>query len=333
MPSQASRQAPGEPGRQKMKVAPATPAVARLCTVDAPILAWLSIWKAMEKPSMRFSNSGSIASGVTSRPVKPVPPVVMTTSTPSSAIHVLITARIASTSSVTISRAASLCPAAVSRSASVAPDLSSASERVSEIVSTAMSSGMNCFDSSIEDIANPFRRRKPGNDAETLQRRVAERIAGLERALLIAGHEPLLALRSRAVGERIRHHASRRLPLQRVVADRRRRRQRRVDVAGLEEVRTLLGFAVDPDARQAVRLQFDPHLQRIGLRLGVGLLLQPRHARDDAEQVLHVMAGFMRDDIGGGEFAGAARAAAKAGLHLAEETGVQKDRLVGRAVE
>ena len=87
MPSQASRQAPGDPGRQKIKVAPATPAVARLCIVEVPILAWLSMWKAMEKPSMRFSNNGSIASGVTSRPVKPVPPVVMIASTPSSAIH------------------------------------------------------------------------------------------------------------------------------------------------------------------------------------------------------------------------------------------------------
>ena len=89
-----------------MKVAPATPAVARLCTVEVPILAWLSMWKAIEKPSIRFSNSGSIASGVTSRPVKPVPPVVMIASTPGSAIHRLTTARIASTSSVTISRAA-----------------------------------------------------------------------------------------------------------------------------------------------------------------------------------------------------------------------------------
>ena len=41
----------------------------------------------MEKPSIRFSNSGSTASGVTSRPVKPVPPVVMMASTPASAIH------------------------------------------------------------------------------------------------------------------------------------------------------------------------------------------------------------------------------------------------------
>src|ERR1700688_964069 len=51
-----------------------------------------------------------------------------------------------------ISRAASLWPAATIRSDSVVPDLSSASERVSEIVSTAMLSGMNCFDSSMEDI-------------------------------------------------------------------------------------------------------------------------------------------------------------------------------------
>ena len=32
-----------------------------------------------EKPSISFSRSGFTASGVTSRPVKPVPPVVMTT--------------------------------------------------------------------------------------------------------------------------------------------------------------------------------------------------------------------------------------------------------------
>ena len=38
---------------------------------------------------MRFSNSGSTASGVTSRPVKPVPPVVMITSTSGSSIHLL----------------------------------------------------------------------------------------------------------------------------------------------------------------------------------------------------------------------------------------------------
>ena len=57
------------------------------------------------------------------------------------------------------------------------------------------------------------------------------------------------------------------------VTDRGGRRQRRIDVAGFEEARTLLLFAVDPDARQAIRLQLDLHLQRIGFRLAAGLLL------------------------------------------------------------
>ena len=114
---------------------------------------------------MRFSNSGSIASGVTSRPVKPVPPVVMMTSMPGSAIHRLMTRRMASTSSVVISRAASLWPAAVSRSASVVPDLSSASERVSETVSTAMLSGMNVFVSPMEDMPTPRSSFRTGREA------------------------------------------------------------------------------------------------------------------------------------------------------------------------
>ena len=71
----------------------------------------LTMWNMVEKPSMRFSNSGSSASGVTSRPVKPVPPVVMTTSIAGSAIQALACARIFSTSSVTIARAATACPA------------------------------------------------------------------------------------------------------------------------------------------------------------------------------------------------------------------------------
>src|SRR6266702_3207884 len=40
-----------------------------------------------------------------------------------------------------------------------------------------------------------------------------ERIAGLYGSLLIAGHEPLLALRGGAVGEGVRHHPARRLAL------------------------------------------------------------------------------------------------------------------------
>src|SRR5947199_18720 len=54
---------------------------------------------------MRFSNKGSTASGVRSRPVKPVPPVVMMTSTAGSAIQPLMRSRMASTSSRTMARA------------------------------------------------------------------------------------------------------------------------------------------------------------------------------------------------------------------------------------
>jgi hypothetical protein len=88
----------------------------------------------------------------------------------------------------------------------------------------------------------------------------AEGVAGLDRALLIAGHEPALALLGRAMREGIRHHAACSLPLQRVVADRRRGGQRRIDVAGFEEARTLLLLAIDPDAGQAISLQLDSHL-------------------------------------------------------------------------
>src|SRR4051812_18976850 len=161
-----------------------------------------------------------------------------------------------------------------------------------------------------------------------------KRVAGLDGALLVAGHEPLFALRGRAVGEGIGHDAARRLALQRVVADRARRGECGVDVARLQEVRPLLRLAIDPDAGQAVGLQFDLHLQRIGLRLAAGLLLQPRHARNDAEQVLNVMAGLMGDDVGGGEVTGGlAGAAAKTRLDFAEETGVEEDGPVGRTIE
>src|SRR6185312_4219332 len=170
----------------------------------------------------------------------------------------------------------------------------------------------------------------PGSN---LQRALRKRVAGLYRALLIAGHEPLLALRGGAVGETVRHHPARRLPLQRVVADGGRRPQCRIDIAGLDEAGTLLLFAVDPDARKTIRLQLDLDLQRVGLSLAAGLLLQPLHARQDAEQVLDVVPRFMRDDIGRRELARTARTALKARFDFAEEAGVEEDLFVRRAVE
>ena len=95
-----------------MKVPPATPAQARDCMVDRPILSKLTRWNTDEKPSMTLSNKGCIASGVTSRPVRPVPPVEMITSIAGSSIHFCAALRIESISSGTIARAASRCPAA-----------------------------------------------------------------------------------------------------------------------------------------------------------------------------------------------------------------------------
>lgn len=86
-----------------------------------------------------------IASGVTARGAKPVPPVVRMTSTPGYSPQVLMRAWIASMSSVTIARAARLWPAATSRSHNSAPDVSVSAVRVSDTVKTAIFSGCHCL--------------------------------------------------------------------------------------------------------------------------------------------------------------------------------------------
>ena len=68
------------------------------------------------------------------------------------------------------------------------------------------------------------------------QRLRCERVAALDVARGEAGLEPALALRRRAVRERVGHGVAARLLLQRVVADRRRGVQRRIDVAWLQPV-------------------------------------------------------------------------------------------------
>ena len=62
-------------------------------------------------------------------------------------------------------------------------------------------------------------------------------------------------------------------------------------------------------------------------------LLRVLRLRQDAEQVLHVVADLVRDHIGLGEFAGLAAAALEAHLHVAEERGVEIDAPVARAIE
>ena len=65
------------------------------------------MWKTTENPSSFLSNRGSTASGVTSRPVMPVPPVVMMASTKPDAHQASIRSRIAGMLSGTMALSAS----------------------------------------------------------------------------------------------------------------------------------------------------------------------------------------------------------------------------------
>src|SRR5579859_281582 len=111
--------------------------------VEVPIFCQLSQRKTSPKPGMVFSNTASKASGVTSRPVTPVPPVETTTSIAGSAIQRRSWASIAVRSSRRISRAATWWPSRRISSASVSPDLSLEAVLVSETVRTAILTGRN----------------------------------------------------------------------------------------------------------------------------------------------------------------------------------------------
>ena len=104
------------------------------------------------------------------------------------------------------------------------------------------------------------------------------------------------------MGEGIRHDIALGLFLDAVVADGARRIERLLDVAGLDDVLALLGM-IGPDAGEAIGLQLHAHLERIGLAL-VHALPRRLDLIGDAEQLLHVVADLMRDDIGLGEIAG-----------------------------
>ena len=92
----ASLQALGEPGIQKIKTLLQIPARALDWIVDVPIFFELIWWKSDENPSIFFSSNGSIASGVISLPVNPVPPVLIMTSTLFVLIQLSIHSRILS---------------------------------------------------------------------------------------------------------------------------------------------------------------------------------------------------------------------------------------------
>ena len=84
--------------------------------------------------------------------------------------------------------------------------------------------------------------------------------------------------------------------LQPVVANGRRRLNRCLHITRLHDAPLLLG-AMSPDPSEAIGLQLNSHLQVIGLDL-IHAVLRLLHLRQDAEQILHVMAYLMRDHIG-----------------------------------
>jgi hypothetical protein len=91
--SQAVVTASSKPGSTKITVPLATPASTRLCSVLVPMVSKESRWNSSPKPSIVLSSRGATASGVPSRPVRPVPPELITTCTDGSAIQALSAAR------------------------------------------------------------------------------------------------------------------------------------------------------------------------------------------------------------------------------------------------
>ncbi len=140
------------------------------------------------------------------------------------------------------------------------------------------------------------------------------------------GAEPLHALLTRPVGERVRVDAAALLLLDPVVPDRRGRRQPFFDVAGLDEVVLRVG-GVGPDAGKAVRLELEPHRELVGV---VGVLLPLEvDVLHHAEEVLDVVAELVRDHVGPREVAGGAELL----LQLVEEGEVEIDLAVAGTVE
>src|SRR5262249_10178095 len=136
----------------------------------------------------------------------------------------------------------------------------------------------------------------------SLQLRRLEGVAACDRAAAQAGHEPALALLGRAMGEAVGHHVALRTPLQRVVADRRRRAHGGFDVALFDEGRFALAaqglvLFTGPDAGETVGLQLDPHLDLIGVGPTAGGALRLLRLGQDSKLVLHVMTDLVGDHV------------------------------------
>src|SRR5581483_602988 len=153
-------------------------------------------------------------------------------------------------------------------------------------------------------------------------------IATLDVAGLESGLEPARTLRRGAVRERIGHGVAARLLLQRVVANLRGGIERGFDVAFLQPMKLRLR-AVAPDAGETVGLEFDAHRQTARPLHALAATFEILFLAHDADQVLHVMADFVRDHVRTCEVA----AGMKARVHLVEEIEIEIDAMIGGTVE
>src|SRR4051812_28552758 len=140
------------------------------------------------------------------------------------------------------------------------------------------------------------------------------------------------------MSEAIRYGVALRALLQRIVANGSGGAQRGGHIARLNELRLALAhqqvvLTLRPHAGEAIRLQLDSDLDRVGVGFAARRLLRLLRARQDAKQVLHVMPDLVCDHVGLRELARLAAAAAETGFELAEKRGVEIDLLIHRTVE
>src|SRR5262245_26319156 len=175
--------------------------------------------------------------------------------------------------------------------------------------------------------------RARGGHCARSELRGVEGVAGVELSRSQPGHEPAGALRRGAMGEGVGYDIALALPLQPVITDGRGGLQSGLDVAGLDEVPSLLRV-MRPYAGEAIGLQLDADLDAVGVG-PVHALLHPLDLWKNPEQVLHMMPHLVGDHVGLRELAGfAARiTGAKASLEVLEERRVQVNLAIVRAVE
>ena len=127
--------------------------------------------------------------------------------------------------------------------------------------------------------------------------------------------------------ERLRHHVAHAFFLQTVITDGAGGTQCLLDIALLEHLATAVGM-IAPQPGKTVGLQFQLYGQCIRLGLADAALRLPDLVAD-TQQVLHVMADLVGNDVGLGEVTGRPVPL----FEVLEEGEVDVDLVIGRAVE